>query len=192
MTTFARSINNDIFLSAKSIGVVEGKSAYALAIIDSIRTLYGEIQLNTELGIPYMETVFKGYKYLRGWRIDVRRRIMMFDFVLGITKFEIFFVPEERTLTYVINIKTEDGIVTVGDVLYNIDTNQRPDGDDDDDYMALTQDGIFYLPVFIADGVQVYRTLTQYVSEEMGTVTTVLSEKTYIKVGGKFVERTSS
>lgn len=190
MTTFSQSINNDIFFTGRHITISAGKTAYALAIINAIRTIYGEIQLDTSLGIPYMQTVFLGYRYLRGWKIDVVQRILDFDFVLGIESFEVYFAPGEKTLRYVIRIKTEDGVVSAGDVLYNIDTTTKPEDDsDEDDYMALTQNGIFYLPVFLDDkGEQVYRTLTQYVSADMGVVAE-LSSMTYYKRSGVFIER---
>lgn len=53
---------------------------------------------------------------------------------------------------------------------------------------VLTEDGIFYLPVFKNElEQQVYRRLLQHEDEEMGGITTELSEELYIRQNGHFV-----
>ena len=53
---------------------------------------------------------------------------------------------------------------------------------------VLTQDGIFYLPVYIEDDVQYYRQFKQYEDDETHEVTTQLSEDLYIRVNREFVK----
>lgn len=55
---------------------------------------------------------------------------------------------------------------------------------------VLTQDGIFYLPVYVKDDVQYYRQLRQYEDEETHEITTELSDTLYIRENQKFIEYT--
>ena len=55
---------------------------------------------------------------------------------------------------------------------------------------VLTQDGIFYLPVYVKDDVQYYRQLRQYEDEETHEITTELSDTLYVRENKKFIEYT--
>lgn len=55
---------------------------------------------------------------------------------------------------------------------------------------SLTQDGIFYLPVYKKNAVQFYRQLRQYEDSEFHEVTTELSEDLYVREDDKFVKYT--
>lgn len=55
---------------------------------------------------------------------------------------------------------------------------------------GLTQDGIFYLPVYVKDDVQYYRQLRQYDDEETHEITTELSDTLYVRENQKFIEYT--
>lgn len=171
--------------------MVSGRIAYAQILCAAIKTVKGELQLNINEGIPFFETIFQNSRYLYLWEAKVKSRILSFDFVLSINSFVTDIDYKNHVLYYKTVISTDEGNVEISDINFNIITGGSGGGSSGGGDMSdLIQNGIFYLPVFIADGVQVYRTLTQYVSEEMGTVTTELSETTYIKVDGTFVERT--
>lgn len=55
---------------------------------------------------------------------------------------------------------------------------------------VLTQDGIFYLPVYVKDDVQYYRQLLQYEDETTHEVTTELSDSLYVRENQKFIPHT--
>lgn len=55
---------------------------------------------------------------------------------------------------------------------------------------VLTQDGIFYLPVYVKDDAQYYRQLRQYEDEETHEITTELSDALYVRENQKFIEYT--
>jgi len=173
----------DIYMDADTgqLAMVEDKEAYAVIIEDSLRTLEGEIQLDTTRGIPYLRTVFENIDKVGLWVFYCRKRIMSFLFVKSIDKFEYGFDASTKVLTCNVKITTDDGEVGLG-VNY---TSEISGGDED--MSGLIQDGLFYLPVHKTDGVQYYRILTDLVNEEMG-VTTRISEALFVKVNGVFVE----
>lgn len=53
---------------------------------------------------------------------------------------------------------------------------------------VLTQDGIFYIPVLLKDGVQYYRQFKQYEDANTHEATMQLSEDLYIRVNKEFVK----
>jgi len=73
----------DIYMdvSTNQLAMSYDKEAYANIIEDSLRTLEGELQLDTEGGIPYLRTVFESLDKIPIWMFYVRKRVMSFDFV---------------------------------------------------------------------------------------------------------------
>ena len=87
-------------------------------------------------------------------------------------------------------VVTDDGLVTINGIDYSISTIGTHGSGGGGEMETLVQNGIFYLPVFKENGVQVYRQLRQYVMPNKGGVTTDLSEETYVKnIDGVFVLR---
>lgn len=187
--TLAKSSNNDIFLIGGQLAMSEGRAAYAVIIDSAIKTQRGELQLNVIEGIPYFETVFQSPVYAEQWKANVERRINSFPFVVSISSFEYEIDFRNHVLKYDVIIETDLGSIEVNDINFKTSTISAGGGEGGD--MAnLIQNGEFYLPVYIENGVQVYRKLTQYVSEEIG-VTTELSTETYVKDGsGNFILQT--
>ena len=178
--------NNDIFLNEDAdcmeIATAIDKNAYAYIIGDAIRTVKGEIQLNTEAGIPYFATVFDRSDKLNIWKHYVKKRILALDFVTGISQFDAEIIGDDRMLKYDMIVNTIDGEVNIAAV----DPTGTGGGGGGGGMGGLVQNGIFYLPVFLRDGVQVYRQLKEYYLD--GAVTTELSEETYVKnAEGTFV-----
>lgn len=179
--------NNDIYLNETAtvvrqgvevpvmeIAMVTDKNAYAYIIGDAIRTVKGELQLDTENGIPYFATVFDRSDKLNIWKHYVEKKILGFDFVTGISQFNAEIIGDDRMLKYDMIVETIDGEVSIAAV-----DPTGTGGGGGGGMGGLVQNGIFYLPVFLRDGVQVYRQLKEYhLGEE---VTTELSEETYVK-----------
>ena len=91
--------------------VVDGIEAYAVIIRDAIRTVRGELQLDTEHGVPYFETVFKSVNGIDIWKNDVRKRVLEFPFVKSIDSFDVSYA--NRKLEYTMRLTTDAGDVTV-------------------------------------------------------------------------------
>ena len=91
--------------------VVDGIEAYAVIIGDAIRTVRGELQLDTEHGVPYFETVFKSVNGIDIWKNDVRKRVLEFPFVKSIDSFDVSYA--NRKLEYTMRLTTDAGDVTV-------------------------------------------------------------------------------
>ena len=112
MKTFSQDSHNDIRIGSDGQFVtVDGLDAYSSVIADVVRTIRGELQLDTERGVPYFETVFKSVNGIDIWKNDVRKRILEFPFVKSIDSFEASYV--NRKLEYTLHISTDAGDVTV-------------------------------------------------------------------------------
>ena len=120
MTTFSQNpATNDIETHAVTSGGATkrylsfntGKQAYADIIGDAIRTVRGELQLDTERGVPYFETVFKSVNGIDIWKNDVRKRVLEFPFVKSIDSFDVSYA--NRKLEYTMRLTTDAGDVTV-------------------------------------------------------------------------------
>ena len=120
MTTFSQNPEtNDIETHAVTVGGVtkhylsfnDGKQAYADIIGDAIRTVRGELQLDTERGVPYFETVFKSVNGIDIWKNDVRKRVLKFPFVKSIDSFDVSYA--NKKLEYTMRLTTDTGDVTV-------------------------------------------------------------------------------
>ena len=120
MTTFSQNpATNDIETHAVTVGGVtkrylsfnDGKQAYADIIGDAIRTVRGELQLDTGRGVPYFETVFKSVNGIDIWKNDVRKRVLEFPFVKSIDSFDVSYA--NKKLEYTMRLTTDAGDVTV-------------------------------------------------------------------------------
>ena len=125
MTTLARHENNDI--GTKTVtkyenGVQVTRSVFDISsgaechkdIIEAaILTLLGEIQLDTNKGIPYIETVFDRTKSVGAWQDAMRKTINAFSFVNAITKFDFTIDYDRKKLTYDLVVSTTDGNVNI-------------------------------------------------------------------------------
>ena len=93
------------------IRTVDGVEAYAVVIGDAIRTVRGELQLDTERGVPYFETVFKSVNGIDIWKNDFLKRVLEFPFVKSIDSFDVSYA--NRKLEYTMRLTTDAGDVTV-------------------------------------------------------------------------------
>lgn len=192
MKTIARtSDTHDIGIdSTGQIAMVEGKYAYALIMESIILTRSGELQLDTERGIPYFSTVFMSPTLIDEWANSVASSISELGFVSGIESFDYSFDGE--MLKYDMEIMTDEGNVTISQsTAANIIIPSGGSGGGGDQMETLVDsNGLFYLPVGKVGGVQRYRQLKQF-DDGVGGVTTQLSETMYVKdANGSFVEVT--
>lgn len=189
MKTFARTADtHDIFLDTSGqIAMAESKVAHAQIIEAAILTREGELQLDTEKGIPYFDTVFLSPTLVDEWANAVSRRVSQIPFVTSIKSFD--YELSGDTLTYTLEVETEEGDVTVSQLAYtNIIIPPGGGGSGGEQMETLVDsNGLFYLPVGKVGGIQRYRQLRQF-DDGVGGVTTQLSDTQYIKdENGAFV-----
>ena len=113
MKTFAKDSIGNVIVDpvTHDIRTVDGVEAYAVIIGDAIRTVRGELQLDTERGVPYFETVFKSVNGIDIWKNDVRKRVLEFPFVKSVDSFDVSYA--NRKLEYTMRLTTDAGDVTV-------------------------------------------------------------------------------
>ena len=119
MKTFAKDSSGNVIvdLVTHDIKTVDGVEAYAIIIGDTIRTVRGELQLDTDRGVPYFETVFKSVNGIDIWKNDVRKIVNGLSFVKSIVSFDVSWDPVSRKLNYEMVVETDEGEVTVGQSL---------------------------------------------------------------------------
>lgn len=187
MTSLAQTHDtNDIIIGDDGdIKLVSEREAYGTILADAIRTCLKEIQLDDSLGVPYFETVFRSYSSVPIWKMYVSRIVTGFGFVTSINSLDATIDNEKRKLLFSLDVETDKGRLIIEDgSSSNIDDGEDEPGDE----MRLVQDGKFYLPVFLRNGIQFYRKLTEFDLE--GSMVTQLSEELYIKRDGVFVRST--
>lgn len=104
----------DIGIDANGmLAFVSGKDAHANVIANAVRTLIGELQLDVEAGIPWMDSVFNEIGDTSLWEHRVREAIESFDFVVSIDEFTADYNYSSKTLKYHIVVTTSEGTVEV-------------------------------------------------------------------------------
>lgn len=114
MKVLAQNGMNDIFLDSKGDFVfAEGVDAYATILADAVRTLIGELQLNVEAGIPWLETVFNSPNEIPLWKHNVSKMVLSYPFVESITSIATEIIPDSKTMKYTLTVVTDLGNVEV-------------------------------------------------------------------------------
>lgn len=107
--------NNELHLGEDGqIAVFTEKKAYAEILENAMRTILGEVQSNTSIGIPYFESAFSSPTDLQNWRNAVQERIRSFDFVDSIQSFITNLDYQNRILSYELRVTTDEGTVIIG------------------------------------------------------------------------------
>lgn len=109
--TVARNAQRDIYIVNGQLAMATGVDAYAQIIEAAIRTQKGELILDVDRGIPYMQTVFDRPHYIYLWEDAVKSRIRSFSFVKDIVAFETEIDYNARVLRYSAEISTDLGKV---------------------------------------------------------------------------------
>ena len=110
MTSIALDENNDICLdSNKNLALCRDIEAVELSVSCATKTNYGEIVLDTNLGIPYFETIFTAHPDIELWKIYMKESILSVPKVLGIIAFKTYIDYQKSLLKYTVVINTEFG-----------------------------------------------------------------------------------
>lgn len=114
MKTFSQDSHNDIRIGSDGqFATVDGLDAYSAVIADVVRTVRGELQLDTGAGVPYFETVFDSVNGIDIWKSEVRKRVLALSFVRSIDSFSASWKTGNRTLSYSMTVSTDNGTVTI-------------------------------------------------------------------------------
>lgn len=113
MKTIAQdgSGNPVIDIARHDFAVNSGVDAYGTVVSSAIKTYRGELQLDTERGVPYFETVFKSVNGIDIWKFEVRKRVLEFPFVKSIDSFDASYANGK--LKYTMRLTTDAGDVTI-------------------------------------------------------------------------------
>ena len=107
-------IDGELHLDSNGqIATIEGKDAYAQTITEAIRTVKGEVQSNTSLGVPYFLTIFDDSRNINLWKAEVIRCIRQFDFVVAISDFVVNVNYSRKSVTYSLVVSTDLGNVSI-------------------------------------------------------------------------------
>jgi hypothetical protein len=114
MKILAQNGMNDIFLDDNGNFVfAEGVDAYATILADAVRTLIGELQLNVEAGIPWLETVFNSPNEIPLWKHNVSKTVLSYPFARSVTSIATEIIPGSKIMKYTITVVTDLGNVEV-------------------------------------------------------------------------------
>ena len=114
MKTFSQDSHNDIRIGSDGqFATVDGLDAYSAVIADVVRTVRGELQLDTGAGVPYFETVFDSVNGIDIWKSEVRKRVLALSFVRSIDSFSASWKTENHILSYSMTVSTDNGTVTI-------------------------------------------------------------------------------
>ena len=91
----------------------DGKVAYAQIIEAAVLTVKGELQFDTEQGIPYFDTIFRSPKRAALWKAYVVDRVKQFSFVTSITQFDYTLDYKNHVINYEMHVNTDKGDVTI-------------------------------------------------------------------------------
>ena len=96
-----------------SLAAAADLDAYAQTLEAVVETVKGELQLDTEAGIPYFETVFASTRNIEQWAIAVKRAAQAKPFVVSIDDFTYEFNAATNKLAYRMSVTTDLGDVVV-------------------------------------------------------------------------------
>ena len=113
ITTIAINKDNDIYLDGyNNIAMKSNINALNDIILNKIRTNLGELQFNSNLGIPYFTTVFSSVADIDLWQKFVTDSALSTPYVQQVTNFERE-ISNNNKLSYSMTIITELGGMTV-------------------------------------------------------------------------------
>lgn len=107
--TIAVNNENDIYLVNGDIATVDSTEAKAQIISAILNTRRGELQLDTERGIPYFETVFDSPSNVQLWRAYCMKAVTELEFVSSILSFDHEIDYSRSMLRYSMRIKLDTG-----------------------------------------------------------------------------------
>lgn len=110
MTGIALDDNHDIYLDKEgNLALCKDIEAVKTSVDCATKTNYGEIVLNTRLGIPFFETIFTAHPDIDLWMNFMKQAILSIPKVLGIIAFKTNEYRKDKVLKYAVVINTEYG-----------------------------------------------------------------------------------
>lgn len=107
MITIATDFNNDIYLDKRDLAIATNAEATGMVVASMIRTLKGEIPLNTDKGIAWMELMSGSNPDLNLLQFYLMATAKREKTVSGIDS--IYFSLKDGVLAFTMTIKTTDG-----------------------------------------------------------------------------------
>lgn len=108
ISTIAINKDNDIYLDgSNNIAIKNNINAIADIVLNKARTNLGELQFNTNLGVPYFSLLFTNNPNIPLWQKFIEDSALSIDGVDEITDFQ--YEVNQNTLTYSMTIKTQFG-----------------------------------------------------------------------------------
>lgn len=108
ISTIAINKNNDIYLDgSNNLAMKEDINAIGDIFLNKARTNLGELQFNSNIGIPYFSLIFTSNPNLRIWQKLLEDTALSINGVEEITDFQKEI--NQNLLTYSITIKTQFG-----------------------------------------------------------------------------------
>lgn len=104
---------NDIYAVNGQLAVASGLEAYAQALEAVVKTVYGELPLDVEAGIPYFSTVFLTPRETTSWAAAVRDAAKSLPFVVSVDSLDYALNPADGRLSYTLTVTTDAGSVSV-------------------------------------------------------------------------------
>lgn len=113
MRSFLTDENNDLYLVNFSLAIGEDKTAVAQIINNVLRTQKGEVDYDTERGIPYLETVLGDNPDVDLWSSYMVAAINDLEYVNRVVSF----VPDvqDNTLTFTSRVSTIYGDININE-----------------------------------------------------------------------------
>lgn len=111
--TIAVNQSNDIYRGTDgNLTFVSGLEAVLQLCEHAMKTRLGEVELDSDEGIPYFDVVFVGAPNLIQFEAASRKTLLAVDGVVEIIDFKMSLV--DNTLTYLADIKTVYGQGSIG------------------------------------------------------------------------------
>jgi hypothetical protein len=113
ITTIGIDQNNDIYLDGyNNIAMKDDIQALNDIILNKVRTNLGELQFNSNLGIPYFTTIFSSVSDIDLWQKFVVDSALSTPYIEKVSNFE-HEISNNNKLSYSMTIITDLGSMTV-------------------------------------------------------------------------------
>ena len=110
MTGIDLNENNDIYIDSNgNLALCKDIEAVKTSVSCATKTNFGEIVLNTNLGVPYFTTIFTAHPDIELWKSYMQEAILSIPKVLGISYFKTYIDYKTSLLKYAVVINTEYG-----------------------------------------------------------------------------------
>lgn len=114
MKSFLTDENNDLYLNGQNqVATGSDNEAIAQIVINALRTIKGELQLNIDSGVPYFETIFNKNPDIQLWQGFMIEEAEKIDGVIKVDSMDI--TIDDDQLSYEMKIKTIYGEISVKD-----------------------------------------------------------------------------